>query len=87
MYAIIVYDVSTERVAKVCQFLRKFMNWVQNSVFEGEVTKSELERIRRGLEERIDKTQDFVIFYVLRTDDLLKRDIMGIEKSKTGNVI
>ena len=40
MHVVIVYDVSTERVARVCKSLRRHLTWVQNSVFEGEVTKS-----------------------------------------------
>jgi len=38
MYVIIVYDVEVERVARVCQYLRRHLHWVQNSAFEGEIT-------------------------------------------------
>lgn len=87
MYAIIVYDVSTERVAKVCYFLRQFMNWIQNSVFEGELTKSELERIKEGLKGLISEEQDSVILYILRTDELLDKEVIGVKKSETDNII
>ena len=45
MYAIIVYDIKVERVNKVKGYLRKHLNWIQNSVFEGDITLSELENI------------------------------------------
>ena len=38
MYLILVYDVSHNRVAKVCKAMRQRLTWVQNSVFEGEVS-------------------------------------------------
>ena len=34
MYVVIAYDVNVERVNKVKKFLRKYLNWVQNSLFE-----------------------------------------------------
>ena len=30
MYVIIVYDVEQKRVQKVCNFLRRYLCWVQN---------------------------------------------------------
>ena len=50
MYVIIVYDVNVERVSKVCNFLRQYLNWIQNSVFEGEITKAELLKIKKWIE-------------------------------------
>jgi CRISPR-associated protein Cas2 len=48
MYVVIVYDVEQTRVAKVCQYLRRWLHWVQNSAFEGELTEAQLERSRRS---------------------------------------
>lgn len=39
MYTIVVYDVGEKRVAKVCKYLRTVLQWMQNSVFEGELTE------------------------------------------------
>ena len=50
---IIVYDVSVKRVNKVCQFLREYLDWIQNSVFEGELTKSEVKQIETRLKDII----------------------------------
>ena len=38
MHLILIYDVGEARVAKVCKRLRQRLTWVQNSVFEGDVT-------------------------------------------------
>ncbi|MGB9825625.1 MAG: CRISPR-associated endonuclease Cas2 [Desulfofundulus sp.] len=40
MYVIIVYDVGQSRVAKVCQYFKRFLHWVQNSAFEGEISRA-----------------------------------------------
>ncbi len=84
---ILVYDVNVERVNKVCQFLRRFLNWVQNSVFEGELTESEFVKIVNGLKEIIDENEDSVIFYILKSDKYLKKVTIGSEKVDVCNVI
>ena len=87
MYVIIVYDIKVERVNKVKGFLRKHLYWIQNSVFEGEVTKSEMEKIETGLLSIIDKNMDSVIIYRFRTDDAFNRKILGIEKSPIDGIL
>ena len=39
MFVIMVYDVGKKRVAKVLKKSRKYLHWVQNSVFEGEISQ------------------------------------------------
>lgn len=87
MYAIIVYDVSVERVNKVCQFLRQYMNWIQNSVFEGELTESELFRIKIGLEEIINPEEDSIVIYLFNSDKVFKRTNIGKRKSEISSII
>jgi CRISPR-associated protein Cas2 len=45
MFVILVYDVGVDRVAKICQYLRRSLDGVQNSVFAGELTDTEFKRI------------------------------------------
>jgi CRISPR-associated endoribonuclease Cas2 len=68
MYVIIVYDIKVERVNKVKGYLRTQLNWIQNSVFEGEVTPSELVGIKKNLKEIMNKNEDSIIIYTLRTE-------------------
>lgn len=81
MYAIIVYDIKVDRVNKVKGYLRKHLNWIQNSVFEGEVTQSELKEIKTGLKEIIDKNEDSVIIFMARSEKAFKRHVLGVEKA------
>ena len=84
---IIVYDVNVKRVNKICQFLRKYLHWVQNSVFEGEITSGNLERIKIGLKEIINENEDSVSFYILPNDKPLKKYHIGVKKVEISNII
>ena len=85
MYIVIVYDVNVRRVNHVKKFLRQHLHWVQNSVFEGEVTRAEYERIKTGLKELIDEDEDSVVIYRLRSKPF--REILGTEKNPLEDVI
>ena len=80
MYVILVYDIGEKRVNKVLKTCRKYLNWVQNSVLEGEITKAKLEKLKIELQKIIIKDEDSIIFYILRTKKYYKREIMGKEK-------
>jgi len=83
MYVVVVYDVGVERVARICSFLRCFLSWVQNSVFEGELTESQFMRIREGLKSIIDKNIDSVRIYRFRSKDAVMMEVIGVEKAST----
>ena len=87
VYVIIVYDINVKRVNKVKGYLRKHLNWIQNSVFEGEVTPSELEEIKRGLKEIINKNDDSVIIFAVRSENAFKRQVLGIEKAPISGIL
>ncbi|SCG85870.1 CRISPR-associated endonuclease Cas2 [Methanobacterium congolense] len=87
MYVIIVYDINVDRVNKVKSFLRTHLHWIQNSVFEGEVTRSEFEEIKDGLKGIINKDEDSVILYTMRSEKALKRKVLGVEKAPIGGIL
>ncbi len=63
MYVLIIYDVDVSRVAKINKFLKKYLYWRQNSVFEGEISKSDFEYIKNWIKEFV-KDQDNVVIYI-----------------------
>ena len=85
MYIIVVYDINVSRVNKIKKFLRQHLHWVQNSVFEGEVTRAEFERIKAGLKDLIDEDEDSVVIYKLRSEP--RREVIGMEKNPMGDII
>jgi len=87
MYTIIVYDVGEKRVSRACKYLRCFLNWVQNSAFEGELTLGQIERIKAGLGDIIDPDEDSVYFYVARDKKWLKKEVLGQNKNLNDTII
>lgn len=87
LYVVIVYDVDVARVPKVCKFLRRYLHWVQNSVFEGELRESQLEEVRAALRELIDPTSDSVYIYRVRDAKWIDKEILGQERSPTEAII
>ena len=80
MFIILVYDVNEKRVNKVLKTCRKYLNRVQNSVLEGDISDANLKRLKIELSRIINKEEDSVIFYLLRTTKYSSREIMGLEK-------
>ena len=80
MYLIMVYDINEKRVNKVLKTGRKYLNWVQNSVFEGEITEAKFVKLKSELKRIIKEEKDSVIFYTMRTTKYSEREIMGIKK-------
>jgi len=80
MFLILVYDVNEKRINKVLKTCRKYLHWVQNSVLEGEISEANLKKLKIELSRIIDKEEDSVIFYILRTTKYSEREILGLRK-------
>lgn len=80
MFVILVYDVGEKRVGKVLKICRKYLNWVQNSVLEGEISDASLKKLKLELKRTINEDEDSVIFYLLRTTKYSERQTLGIKK-------
>lgn len=87
MYVLIVYDVSVERGTKVHKLLKQYLHWRQNSVFEGELTESQIETIKEKLDGLIDDATDSVLLYISRDEKWLKRERLGREKNAVTNLL
>lgn len=81
------YDIGEERVNKVKKVFRQYMDWIQNSVFEGNLTESELKEIKNNLTTIMDKSYDSVIFFKLRSENAMNKEIMGQEINPTDRII
>jgi len=81
MFVILVYDINEKRVAKALKTCRKYLYWVQNSVFEGEITFSKLEKLKTELNKKVIKSEeDSVVIYILKDERYTKREILGAKK-------
>jgi CRISPR-associated protein Cas2 len=80
MFVILVYDVGEKRVAKALKTARKYLYWVQNSVFEGEISEANLRKLKDELKKLSDESVDSFVFYSFRTTRYYDREIIGIKK-------
>lgn len=80
MFVILVYDVNTKRVGKVLKTSRKYLNWVQNSVLEGDISETNFVKLKHELLSKININEDSLIFYTFRTKIYSKREEYGIKK-------
>jgi len=87
MYLIMVYDINEKRVNKVLKIGRKYLNWMQNSVLEGEITRAKLIKLKGELKSIIEKEEDSVILYKLRTKKYFAKETMGVEKGLEEQII
>jgi CRISPR-associated protein Cas2 len=86
VYVIIVYDTPSKNCSCLCKILKRFLNWHQNSVFEGEVTEAQLFDIKKLLQERRAKGS-WIIVYELKEPKNVKRTVIGDAKGNRSNVI
>ena len=87
MYIIVAYDIQIERIDGVRKYLKRYLNWIQNSLLEGEVTKSELEEIKNNLTKLTDREKDHIVIYELRSNESFIRESIGKAKLDTSNII
>jgi CRISPR-associated protein Cas2 len=83
MYAIVVYDVGEKRVGKMLKLCRRYLNWIQNSVLEGEITEVKMKELQHKMKEIMVESEDSVIVFSSRDEVFLKKQIIGLEKGKS----
>ncbi|BAT71822.1 CRISPR-associated protein Cas2 [Thermosulfidibacter takaii ABI70S6] len=86
MFVILVYDAGEKRVQKFHKICKKYLTWVQLSVFEGELTYAQLERLKAELAGIMEEDEDSVIIYTFRTQRYFKREVLGLSKGDPENV-
>ena len=87
MYVILVYDVGEKRVGKMLKLCRKYLHWIQNSVFEGEITEVKLKELVHLTKQIMDTNTDSIILFKSRDEKWLDKEIVGIERSSTDNFL
>jgi len=87
MYLIVVYDIAVERIDKVRKYLKQYLNWVQNSSFEGDLKEGEVEKIKIGLKKLIKEEEDSIILYETPDKQWVTKEIVGREKSEVTTII
>jgi CRISPR-associated protein Cas2 len=87
MYVILVYDIGEKRVGKMLKLCRKYLNWIQNSVFEGEITEVKLEELKIKARKLMNEETDSLILFKSRDEKWLYKEVIGMERNTLGNII
>ncbi len=87
MYCILVYDVNEKRVARMLKLCRRYLNWIQNSVFEGELSALKYKELIFEAKGIMDSDEDSLIIFSSRDQVWLDRQVIGREKSDLDNFL
>ena len=87
MYVILVYDMGEKRVGKMLKLCRRYLNWIQNSVFEGEITEVKLKEFEFAAKKIIDKDVDSLIIFKSREEKWLEKQVIGRQKNELNTFI
>ena len=87
MYVIAVYDVGEKRVAKMLKLCRQYLNWIQNSVFEGELTEVQLKELKYRAQDIIKEDEDSFIVFSSREQKWMDKQVIGKEKNNLDNFL
>ena len=87
MYVIAVYDCGEKRVVKMLKLCRRYLTWIQNSVFEGELTEVQLKKMKIDAEKLMVKEEDSLIIFTNRNPKWMEKEIVGREKNSTDNFL
>jgi len=80
---LITYDCSdSKRCSLLNRLLRGFLYQQQYSIFEGELTPSQFERVKEEIEKVIDAKKDNVICYPLSKNTIFAKEVFGTLKYK-----
>ena len=92
MYIVLVYDVSQEengarRWSRIFKIWKEYLTHIQNSVFEGELSKGQLAQLQKELKEYIDKELDSVIIFKSRQEKWLDKEFWGRKDDLTSFIL
>lgn len=82
MYVILVYDIGQKRVGKMLKLCRRYLNWIQNSVFEGEMTEVQVKELLYEARRIMKEEEDSLILFKNRDQRWLEKEVVGQERSK-----
>lgn len=92
MYVILVYDIITDEkgkkiLPKTFKICKKYLTHIQNSVFEGELSQSQLKALKIELHKLIRNDKDSLIIFKTRQEKWLEKEFLGVKEDLTDNFI
>ena len=82
MYVILVYDIGEKRVGKMLKLCRQYLNWIQNSVFEGDISEVKLTELKLKAKKIMDLESDSLIVFSSEATKWMHKEIVGKERGE-----
>lgn len=87
MYVILVYDCGEKRVGKMLKLCRRYLNWIQNSVFEGEISEVKLKELKYEAQQIMNEEEDSIIIFDSRQEAWMEKEVIGKERAEVDNFL
>jgi len=84
---ILVYDCGEKRVAKMLKLCRQYLNWIQKSVFEGDISEVKLLELKNKASNIMEVVGDSLIIFSSRDNKWLNKEIIGKERCSTDSFL
>lgn len=88
MYVVLVYDISQndkgqKRWSHIFKICKKYLSHIQNSVFEGEISKVQLMKLKQEIRPYVNEAYDSIIVFKSRQEKWLDKEFWGKDEDKT----
>lgn len=92
MYIVLVYDISKtengqKRWSHIFKICKKYLSHIQNSVFEGEISESQLLKLKMELNKIIREDRDSLIVFKCRNEKWIPKEFWGVDDDKMSNFL
>ena len=87
MYVILAYDVIANRTQLFKKISQRFLSRVQNSVFEGELTRSQFMNLTQTIRREIDVENEVVRIWLIADKQIFKIHTYGTPKQENENFL
>ena len=78
MYIILTYDVKEKRVRKMMKICRKYLIHTQESVFEGDITETQIRKLKEEIYKIANCSEDSICMYSVSSLSLVNKEQLGI---------
>jgi CRISPR-associated protein Cas2 len=87
VFVVLVYDTLAERNPVILKTCRRYLHWVQRSVFEGELTAAQHRNLTTALRSQIDTSYDSIRIYATRSPEFIETQTIGTDLGSTSPVL
>jgi CRISPR-associated protein Cas2 len=87
VFVVLVYDTAAERNPAVLHICRKYLHWVQRSVFQGELSAAQHRSLTTTLRRQLDLGYDSIRIYRIGSPHLVNVETLGAELGHPDSVL